>query len=46
MTRSEAKPPEFDANTDPVLRTFFLTKSEAKTPEFDVNTECVLRIYF
>ena len=34
---SEAKTPEFDANTEPVLRTLFLTKSEAKTPEFDAN---------
>ena len=46
LTISEAKIPEFDANTNPVLRTFLLTKNEAKTPEFDANTEPVLRIYF
>jgi hypothetical protein len=41
--KNEAKTPEFDANTKPVLRTLLLTKSEAKTPEFDANTEPVLR---
>ena len=46
LTKSEVKTPEFDANTDHVLRTFLLTKSEAKTPEFDAKTEPVLRIYF
>ena len=37
MTKSEAKTSEFDANTEPVLRTLLLTRSEAKTPEFDAN---------
>jgi hypothetical protein len=43
LTKSEAKTPEFDANSEPVIRTLLLTKSEAKTPEFDTNTEPVLR---
>ena len=38
----DAKTPEFDANTEPVLKTLLLTKSEAKTPEFDANAEPVL----
>ena len=37
LTKSEAKTPEFYANTEPVLRTLLLTKSEAKTPEFDTS---------
>ena len=42
LDKSEAKTPEFDANTEPVLKTLLLTKSEAKTPEFDANAEPVL----
>ena len=44
MTKSEAKTPEFDANTEPVIGTLLLTKSEAETLEFDANTEPVIRI--
>ena len=46
LTKSEVKTPEFDANTEPVLRTILLTKSEPKTPEFVENTEPVLGTLF
>ena len=46
LTKSEAKTPDFDANTEPVLRILLLTKNEAKTPDFEANTKPVLRILF